>query len=174
MPHNQRVRQVGNQAPVHPVRVSHFDNSLVVNHHSTTCSNDGTRLVLDDEVYTGVCAGGTGEPVGALWFYTSRILALLRNAVVDFTDPGHPREIASWVSSDLDGEHFVAYAGYWYNGHVYAENTARQGDDEPVTNRGFECVRGRSPGVEEGDPPPPYERADTGAPPGTFGAAVSR
>jgi hypothetical protein len=32
-----------------------------LNHHSTTFSNDGRTLVLDDEVYTGVCAGGTQE-----------------------------------------------------------------------------------------------------------------
>ena len=164
--------------PVHPVRVSHFDNPLVVNHHSTAFSNDGNTLVIDDEVYTGLCAGGTREPVGALWFYDisnprapeergffqlprptaehfcyaheSNVVPMPgpRDIVVtgwfgggvnlvDFTDPGHAREIASWVSSELDGEHSFAYAGYWYNGHVYAGNTALQ-DDEPVTNRGFD------------------------------------
>src|SRR5688572_28193929 len=66
--------------PVHPVGLSHFDNPLVENHHSTTFSNDGNTLVLDDEVYTESCAGGTGQPSGALWFTTSRILALLRSA----------------------------------------------------------------------------------------------
>lgn len=58
--------------------------------------------------------------------------------LVDFTDPSSPREIAFWVRSGLDGEHSFPYAGYWYNGYVYAGNTALSGADEPVTNRGFD------------------------------------
>jgi hypothetical protein len=58
--------------------------------------------------------------------------------LVDFTDPRHPREVAFWVSSGLEGEHSFAYAGYWYNGYVYAGNTALEGSDEPVTQRGFD------------------------------------
>lgn len=65
--------------PVHPVRLSHFDNPLVGNHHSTAFSNDGNTLVLDDEVYTERRAGGTGQPSGALWFY-------------DTSDPRAPEE----------------------------------------------------------------------------------
>jgi hypothetical protein len=57
--------------------------------------------------------------------------------LVDFTDPSRPREIAFWVSSGLEGEHSFAYAGYWYNGYVYAGNTALEGD-EPMTHRGFD------------------------------------
>ena len=59
--------------PVRPVQLSHFDNPLVLSHHSTTFSNDGNTLVLDAEIDTSVntksCAGGTGDPPGALWFY---------------------------------------------------------------------------------------------------------
>jgi hypothetical protein len=58
--------------------------------------------------------------------------------LVEFTDPRHPQEIASWMSSDANGEHSFAYAGYWYNGHVYAGNTALGGVDRPVTHRGFD------------------------------------
>ena len=58
--------------------------------------------------------------------------------LVDFTDPSNPTEIASWVSSAQDGGHSFAHAGYWYNGHVFAGNTALQTIDEPVTNRGFD------------------------------------
>ena len=58
--------------------------------------------------------------------------------LVDFTDPSRPRELAFWVSSELDGEHSFAYAGYWYNGYVYAANTALSEMDEPVTRRGFD------------------------------------
>ena len=165
--------------PAHPVRLSHFDNPLVSNHHSTAFSNDGNTLVLDDEIYTGICEGGTDTPSGVLWFYDvsdprapkelgffqlprpnadhfcysheSNVVPLRgpRDIVVtgwfgggvnlvDFTDPSHPREIASWVSSELDGEHSFAYAGYWYNGYVYASNTALSEMDEPVTHRGLD------------------------------------
>jgi hypothetical protein len=173
--------------PVHPVRLSHFVNPRVVanqeSHHSTTFSNDGNTLVLDAEIYTGLgvtpCAGGTGKPQGALWFYDisdprapkersyfqlprpntehfcypheSNVVPLRgpRDIVVtgwfgggvdliDFTDPSSPREIAFWASSGLDGEHSFAYAGYWYDGYVYAGNTGLAGIDEPATHRGFD------------------------------------
>jgi hypothetical protein len=58
--------------------------------------------------------------------------------LVDFTDPSRPREIASWVSSGADGAHSFAYAGYWYDGHVYAGNTALESLDDPMTQRGFD------------------------------------
>ena len=173
--------------PVHPVRLSHFVNAHVVadqeSHHSTTFSNDGKTLVLDAEIFTGVgvrpCAGGSGKPLGALWFYDisdprapkrrsyfqlpranaehfcypheSNVVPMSgpRDIVVtgwfgggvnliDFTDPSRPREIAFWVRSGLDGKHSFPYAGYWYNGYVYAANTALSGSDEPVTHRGFD------------------------------------
>ena len=173
--------------PVHPVRLSHFVNARVVtnqeSHHSTTFSNDGNTLVLDAEIFTGVgvtpCAGGTGKPLGALWFYDisdprapkrrsyfqlpranaehfcypheSNVVPMSgpRDIVVtgwfgggvnliDFTDPSSPREIAFWVRSGLDGEHSFAYAGYWYDGYVYAGNTGLAGIDEPATHRGFD------------------------------------
>jgi hypothetical protein len=79
--------------PVHPVRLSHFDNPFVENHHSTTFSNDGNTLVLDDEVYTGLCAGGTGEPLGALWFY-------------DISDPRAPEELGFFQLPRRTEEHF--------------------------------------------------------------------
>jgi hypothetical protein len=44
--------------------------------------------------------------------------------LVDFTDPVHSREIASWVSSGPEGEPSFAYAGYWYHGDVYTGSTA--------------------------------------------------
>src|SRR5688572_6476276 len=176
--------------PVHPVRLSHFDNPLVENHHSTTFSNDGNTLVLDDEVYTESCAGGTGQPSGALWFYdisdprapeerglfqlprpTAEHLCYAHESnvvpmagprdilvtgwfgggvnLVDFTDPGRPREIAFWVHSGPDGEHSFPWAGYWYNGHVYAGNTALQGDDELVTHRGFDVFAVDHPVLRE-------------------------
>lgn len=65
--------------PIHPERLSHFANPLVTTHHSTTFSNEGRTLVLDDEVYTGVCVGGTQEKTGVLWFY-------------DISDPTDPIE----------------------------------------------------------------------------------
>ena len=67
--------------------------------------------------------------------------------LVDFTDPRRPREIASWVSSGLEGEHSFAYAGYWYNGYVYAGSTALEGD-EPVTHRGFDVFAVDHPSLE--------------------------
>ena len=67
--------------------------------------------------------------------------------LVDFTDPRRPREIASWVSSGLEGEHSFAYAGYWYNGYVYAGSTALKGD-EPVTHRGFDVFAVDHPSLD--------------------------
>ena len=58
--------------------------------------------------------------------------------LVDFTDPRNPQEIASWVSAGLGGEHSFAYAGYWYDGHVYAGNTSLRTIDHPVSRRGFD------------------------------------
>ncbi|HEY6566988.1 MAG TPA: hypothetical protein VI341_05650 [Actinomycetota bacterium] len=173
--------------PVHPVRLSRFvDPHVEANqesHHSTAFSNDGNTLVLDAEIYTDVgvtpCAGGTSEPLGALWFYdiadprapkergsfqisrpTRKHFCYAHESnvvpmdgpkdvvatgwfgggvnLVDFTDPSHPREIAFWVSSAREGEHSFAYAAYWYNGYVYAGNTALPDVDEPVTHRGFD------------------------------------
>lgn len=165
--------------PAHPVQLSSFVNLSVSNHHSTAFSNDGNTLVLDDEVYTGICAGGTDEASGVLWFYDvsdprapeelgyfqiprpddehfcyaheSNVIPMRgqRDIVVtgwmgggvnlvDFTDPSRPTEIAYWVDTALDGDHSFAYAGYWYNGHVYAANTAITDLDDPVTDRGFD------------------------------------
>ena len=58
--------------------------------------------------------------------------------LVDFTNPSRPREIAFWVNSGLEGEHSFAYAGYWYNGYIYAGNPALADIDKPVTHRGFD------------------------------------
>ncbi len=87
--------------------------------------------------------------------------------LVDFTDPGRPREIAYWVSAAPDGEHSFAYAGYWYNGHVYAGNTALEGMDEPpVTLRGFDVFAVEHPVLRDDDHAVAHERADAGGPPG--------
>lgn len=69
--------------------------------------------------------------------------------LVDFTDPTQPLEIASWVSSAAEGEHSFAYAGYWYNGYVYAANTALEGIDEPVTSRGFDVFAVDHPALSD-------------------------
>jgi hypothetical protein len=58
--------------------------------------------------------------------------------LVDFTDPTHPEEIASWVSTEPDGEHSFAYAGYWYNGYVYAANASEV--YLQMSHRGFDVL----------------------------------
>lgn len=181
--------------PLRPARLSHFDNPFVeANHHSTTFSNDGSTLVLNDErataLFARTCAGGTGAPLGAVWFYDisdprapqeEGFFQLPRTTVdhfcyphesnvvpmpgprdilvtgwfgggvnlVDFTDPSQPREIAFWVRSGLDAQHSFPYAGYWYNGLVYAANTALHVVDEPVTDRGFDVFAADHPALRE-------------------------
>jgi hypothetical protein len=71
--------------------------------------------------------------------------------LIEFTDPAHPREIAYWVSSALEGEHSFAYAGYWYNGCVFSGNTALEWD-EPVTHRGFDVFAVDDPLMSEAIP----------------------
>ena len=43
--------------------------------------------------------------------------------VVDFTDPGRPVEIASFLAATGTPLRSSAYSSYWYNGHVYVTNT---------------------------------------------------
>jgi hypothetical protein len=57
---------------------------------------------------------------------------------IDFTDPTNPQEIAYWVSAAAEGEHSFPWAAYWYNGYIYAGNTALGGIDEPPSNRGLD------------------------------------
>lgn len=40
--------------------------------------------------------------------------------MIDFTDPSQPRDVAHYV--DLGDQPGFAYASYWYNGYVYANN----------------------------------------------------
>ncbi len=49
-------------------------------------------------------------------------------SVVDFTDAAHPKEIAFFDRGPVDaGKLYLAgdWAGYWYNGHIYASEIAR-------------------------------------------------
>jgi hypothetical protein len=72
---------------------------------------------------------GEGDVIGVRRaFAVAATLAL----VVAACTPGTVREGATTTTPAADSP------GYWYNGHVYAGNTALQGDDEPVTHRGFD------------------------------------
>ena len=60
--------------PAEPRLLSRIVNPAVIFQHSGAFSNDGNTLVMGEEdVFysgpTGACPGGTGSPVGALWFY---------------------------------------------------------------------------------------------------------
>jgi hypothetical protein len=49
-------------------------------------------------------------------------------SVMDFTDPGHPVEIAYFDRGPIDPKMLVlggAWSAYWYNGHIYASEIAR-------------------------------------------------
>jgi len=60
--------------------------------------------------------------------------------IVDFTDPANPTEIAWWSANEPDGGHSFPWAGYWYNGFIYAGNTALYGIDVPPTHRGLDIL----------------------------------
>lgn len=60
--------------------------------------------------------------------------------IVDFTDPANPAEIAWWSTDGPDGGHSFAYAGYWYNGAIYAGNLALLDIDVPPSNRGLDIL----------------------------------
>lgn len=80
--------------------------------------------------------------------------------VVDFTDPANPTELAHWVSAAPDGEHSFAYAAYWYDGLIYAGNTALDGIDRPVTHRGLD-IFAIDDGLIEGAIAMPWLNAQT-------------
>ncbi|HEY0099550.1 MAG TPA: hypothetical protein VGB76_11425 [Pyrinomonadaceae bacterium] len=49
-------------------------------------------------------------------------------SLMDFTDPGHPIEIAYFDRGPVDPKMLVlggAWSAYWYNGHIYASEIAR-------------------------------------------------
>lgn len=81
--------------------------------------------------------------------------------LVDFTDPTQPEEIASWVSTEPEGEHSFAYAGYWHNGHVYAANAAEGASQ--MSHRGFDVFEVDLPVLSKAISALPHERADAGA-----------
>jgi len=60
--------------------------------------------------------------------------------IVDFTNPAAPTELAWWSIDKPDGGHSFAYAAYWYNGVIYAGNTALLGIDVPSTHRGLDIL----------------------------------
>lgn len=43
-------------------------------------------------------------------------------SVVDFTDPAHPFEIASYADGAGTSNAHTPWASYWYDGHVYSNN----------------------------------------------------
>jgi hypothetical protein len=49
-------------------------------------------------------------------------------SVMDFTDPGHPTEIAYFDRGPIDPNMLVlggSWSAYWYNGHIYSSEIAR-------------------------------------------------
>ncbi|HEX9824263.1 MAG TPA: hypothetical protein VGB51_07730 [Actinomycetota bacterium] len=72
--------------PANPVILSHIEEDQIQIHHSTGFSNDGTTVVISDELggaeATPGCTGGNA-PIGAMWFY-------------DVTDPEAPVQKSFW------------------------------------------------------------------------------
>ncbi|HEX2085742.1 MAG TPA: hypothetical protein VHF89_08675, partial [Solirubrobacteraceae bacterium] len=67
-------------------------------------------------------------------------------SVIDFTDPSKPTEIAHYipsdpVSPDEQPTEAAAWASYWYNGHVYANNFDEDVNSVRPQSRGLDVFR---------------------------------
>ncbi|MDQ3741264.1 MAG: hypothetical protein M3389_10020, partial [Actinomycetota bacterium] len=67
-------------------------------------------------------------------------------SVIDFTDPSEPTEIAHYipsdpVSPDEQGTEAAAWASYWYNGYVFANNFDEDVNSVSTQSRGLDVFR---------------------------------
>lgn len=92
-------------------------------------------------------------------------------AVVDFTDPASPQEIAHYLP--LEGEPGISWSSYFYDGYIYANNLGSRGVDVLRLNESFlaasvplgrmnaqaqEQLPGPGPAPPAPGPPPPLPK----------------
>ena len=75
-------------------------------------------------------------------------------SVIDFTDPSKPTEIAHYipsdpVSPDEQPTEAAAWASYWYNGHVFANNFDEDVNSVKPQSRGLDVFRIDEPFTRE-------------------------
>jgi LVIVD repeat len=75
-------------------------------------------------------------------------------SVIDFTDPSKPTEIAHYipsepVSPDEQPTEAAAWASYWYNGHVFANNFDEDVNSVKPQSRGLDVFRVDDPFTRE-------------------------